>query len=282
LASRLQPEEAPIASGLLLFAFKNAEHAPCEESDIICELLNRSQNNPLEDLYGDEDPDSPPLELMQAEALEALIIPLLDAALTPHGFELVRRRTWVKSARAPIRHLFSLQVLKGLRVSPLWGLSLDYVPHLAGARLAWHRRPKSARYDLTDDPLDVEDIPLEKLQIDVWHGPAGVRDSAQTCTRNAVPRAMKFFQRAKTIQHVADLFEEIRKRPAIRFGFYNYLQQPLAYAFTLAKLGREAEARRELRHFIKFLNQELSNHPNRKRELARLESLFIDCLNRGK
>lgn len=40
--------------------------------------------------------------------------------------------------------------------------------------------------------------------------------------------------------------------PAARFGFENYVQAPIAYAFTLAAIGEETEAKKWLEEYLKF------------------------------
>lgn len=47
--------------------------------------------------------------------------------------------------------------MKGASYVPIWGISLDFVPHVAGNRLAWHRTDKSARMDLVYDPVDFDE-----------------------------------------------------------------------------------------------------------------------------
>jgi len=45
-------------------------------------------------------------------------------------------------------------------------------------------------------------------------------------------------------------FEAKKERPFVRFGFYNYVQGPLAYAFVLARVGRWADAEAEISRYL--------------------------------
>jgi hypothetical protein len=66
---------------------------------------------------------------------------------------------------------------------------------------------------------------------------------------------------------VLEAYEAKRRRPTHRFGFENYYQDMLGYAFTLARVGRMTEAE-------EWLNRSVSIHwpddADVSRELARL------------
>lgn len=79
----------------------------------------------------------------------------LGSELATHGFEAVAPRRWAPSTRAPIRDLIELQALKGASYCPMWGFSLDFVPHLTSSGdVRWHRTAKSARFDLVYRAMD--------------------------------------------------------------------------------------------------------------------------------
>jgi hypothetical protein len=86
--------------------------------------------------------------------LDAIFAETFGAALRADGFEQVDRRRWVRSTKQPIRELFSLLAMKGGYFSPCWGFSLDFVPHVSGSSVRWHRTAKVARFDLCYDPVD--------------------------------------------------------------------------------------------------------------------------------
>jgi hypothetical protein len=188
-----------------------------------------------------------------AARLDAIFATVFGGPLLNLEFEAVTPRKWVRSSKPAIRELFLIQTLKGASYSATWGFSLDYVPHLAGDKVAWHRTPKSALLDLRYDPIDYLDPstqPYDEWFIRSLHGEErAAADARRVCAR-AIPLATAFFD---PVQHVDDLrrsFKAQIDRPAVRFGFHNHIQQPLAYLFTLAKLGHRDEAEALLERYV--------------------------------
>lgn len=165
-----------------------------------------------------------------------------DPALRGVGFERVDRRRWVRSARLPIRDLFEIASLKSGTLTPIWGVSLDFVPHVAGGRdVRWHRTAKSARFDLRYDPVDY--LERNTPEAEAWSvfpasNPVGVvtRD-LQRLVALVVPEALRFWGALASVADLPRAFGEKQQRPTVRFGFENYVQEPLAEAFVLAALG---------------------------------------------
>src|SRR3712207_5104242 len=98
-------------------------------------------------------PDRIP-QFLPAATIDAIIHEIFDPKLATLAFERVAPRKWVRCTKTPIRELFAFNVMKGMSRSASWAFSLDFVPHLSGSSLAWHRTNKSARADLSDDPID--------------------------------------------------------------------------------------------------------------------------------
>ena len=94
------------------------------------------------------------------QEVQNIVTPLLTPLLEPLGFEPQKLLYWIRSDGAPIRQIFSLSKWKGGRIAPTWGVSMDFVPHLSGKKLKWHRTKKSAiydiRYDARDSDLDMK------------------------------------------------------------------------------------------------------------------------------
>ncbi len=193
-------------------------------------------------------------ELLPAKVIDEIVAPLLRAALEPHGFEAITPRKWVKSSSPPIRPIFELSAIgRGpSKLSPCWGFSLDYVPHVSGGSVRWHRTPKTARFDICNAAIDAPSELPGGSDILLVHGPAVVRFGAADLIPRAVARALEFWNLAASEADLPAVFEYLKRRPTERFGFYNYVQHPLAYAFTLARLGRRADAKRELKRFLDF------------------------------
>jgi hypothetical protein len=152
-----------------------------------------------------------------------------------------------------IRDMFQIQAIKGGQLSPRWGFSLVFVPHVKNGRLAWHRTVKSAQFDVIDDPLDLtlpETAP--SLLLSCNHGPETLHMQASTLAPFAIAQADRFWQRVSSLQDLRLVFFELKARTGIRFDFYSYISHPVAFAFTLAKLGERASGQEELPRFIHF------------------------------
>jgi len=168
------------------------------------------------------------------EEFLALVGAGFDEALKGHSFEKVSGRRWVRGAKQPIREIIDLQKINDLYVNPKWGFSFDYVPLVDGIEIKWHRTNRKANFDLTLDPVDMEDIR-------VWAiynipDPEMVKMAGKASALRAVSMAMSLFNRVQSVADLPALFEERLRQRNMRFGFFNYVQHPLAYAFTLAKL----------------------------------------------
>jgi hypothetical protein len=177
----------------------------------------------------------------------------LGSALSEKGFELVAPRRWVRSRRAPIRDLLEVQALKGMSYSPVWGFSLDFVPHVTtGGDTKWHRTPKSARLDLVYWPSDDVSLPSEARD---WSAspmatPEELQDDLARVTRMVMAQAIPFWERVRGIEDLPGLYREHRRRLSGGLSFANFPQQVLAEAFVLAKSGGDA-GRDELAEYIR-------------------------------
>jgi hypothetical protein len=167
------------------------------------------------------------------------------AVLQRAGFVTVGPRQWSRSRLSFARDVFELRPIKGASYVPRCGFSLPFVPHVQSGVLRWHRTPKSVVFDLT--------IPLADLQVAPSEPPLGqmgnpivMRELAEGQAPRNIAAAEKRWGSVSSLEELAAAFERERVRPSIGFSFYNFVQHPLAYAFTLAKLGREAEATAEL------------------------------------
>ena len=136
----------------------------------------------------------------------------------------------------------------------VWGWSLDYVPHIVGRRgLRWHRTAKSVRFDLRYDPIDY----VKSGGLLRWMVPFGLgtpveetHRRAQAVVSRALTEAPSLWDGVKSIADLPRAFQAKRDRPFTRFGFENYVQEPLAEAFTFAALG-QARARALLEAYVK-------------------------------
>jgi len=190
------------------------------------------------------------MDMVPADRFREILRDAFDAPLRARGFDAVKPDKWVRSTKAPMRELVTLYTLKSLSAVPCWGFSLDFVPHLVrGDEIRWHRSPRSALMDLAYDPLDYT------RDVDEWSVPRfgsvqGIQSRAEDIAARAISKADAFFARATTVEDVVALFEEMRTRPFVRFGFDNYPRNALAYAFTLASVGRWGAAGEWLQKYV--------------------------------
>lgn len=177
----------------------------------------------------------------------------LGSALASRGFDALGPRRWVRSRRAPIRDLVELQALKGTSYCPMWGLSLDFVPHVTSAgHVEWHRTAKSARFDLVYRPIDF--VPTRAESCDWSISPLATReeleDDLARVTRMVLAEALPFWERIRDIEDLPTIYREHRLRPSVGLPFASFPQQCLASAFVLAKCG-SGGAQTELAEYVR-------------------------------
>lgn len=183
-------------------------------------------------------------EIVRLEDIERILQPVVEAKLAPLGFECVKTLRWVRSADAPIRQVFGFLQWKGGKLAPRWGLSLDFVPHISGGRIKWHRTPKSAVFDLCVDARDrVLDMPYIQ-------GIDPISKIAGAVASEAITRARAFWDSARSIPDLLVAFDWLKRYLSTGLGFDNYVQHPIALAFVLALNGRVVEGQSELERFI--------------------------------
>jgi hypothetical protein len=181
--------------------------------------------------------------LTPSAEVDGIVSGIAEPLLMAGGFQTSARRRWARSY-PPIRHVFELAPMKGATFIPRWGLSLDFVPHVKGNELAWHRTDKSAVLDLVYDPVDFDAEWASSFAIYSLHGADRVRRDAERVLPAAVRKARAWLDGAQELASVLERAEWLRTadRPGRRFAFENYVQQPLAYAFLLARSGSRDQA----------------------------------------
>jgi len=185
-------------------------------------------------------------EMMTLEAAHRVISPSVEAALHSRGFEAVAPLKWVRFDGSPVRQMFAFPAWKGGVIAPRWGLSLDFVPHVTGSSVRWHRANKSAIFDLAVDARD------KSLDVSLIRGEQAAFQSSPAIVEKAVARADEFWRRVNSVDDVVGAFEWLRGYLSTTegLGFYNYVQHPVALAFVLARTGNLVGARQELDRFL--------------------------------
>ena len=201
---------------------------------------------------GPEAIDGWPDQIPIAEFNQA-VATTLGSALALHGFEAVAPRRWVRSARLPIRDVVELQALKGMSYCPMWGISLDFVPHVTSrGEVKWHRSAKGARFDLAYWPIDYASTPAEARD---WSAsPFATRDELKAdlarVTEMVVKEALLFLDDIGGPSDLPRVYREHRRRTPAGLPFGSFPQQCLAYAFVLATSG-DAEAQSALSEYVR-------------------------------
>jgi hypothetical protein len=184
------------------------------------------------------------IQIVTISEIHELLKAQISAALVPLGFEVRGPLAWVRSTDAPIRQMFELKQWKGGKLAPSWGLSLDFVPHVSGSSVKWHRTPKSAMLDFRIDARRREsDISY------IW-GPAKLVSEAPAALEAAFPRAKEWWASVPSVTELPLAFEQLKEYYSHGgLGFYAFTQHPIAYAFSLAKVGRLDEANIEIEKY---------------------------------
>ncbi|WP_206026467.1 hypothetical protein [Roseimicrobium sp. ORNL1] len=202
-------------------------------------------------------------DLLSATQRDTLCESVLRQHLPLLGLTEMESRVWVDGSAPPVRRMFELQLLKGAGLKAKWGFSLDFVPHLSGRRVSWHRSNKAAMLDVVVDPKDLG-------QPSYLFGSARLSSGLQKLIPEALTRAVATWAKGDTYQGMLDIIREIRECNSNCFGFYNYTQLPLAYIFLSAMTGELNAADEELERY-------LSLHHLKEGEDAKLRKLVRDC-----
>ncbi|MFT3996653.1 MAG: hypothetical protein QM667_04535 [Asticcacaulis sp.] len=185
---------------------------------------------------------TPPFEELTNARLHDLMHATVERLL-PEGFEAAGELKWVRDTYAPVRHVFGFTKYKGGILRPYWGLSLDFVPHVSGKQIRWHRSNATARPDLHVPPRD------PALSLPYIHGERPVRRGHPTVVTTAITRAEPFWSNATTIESLPQAIAGLRAYlHGADLGFYNYTQHALTAAFVHAQNGNLPEALSELAH----------------------------------
>jgi hypothetical protein len=198
--------------------------------------------------------------------IDSVLAETFDVAMTQANFAKVGRRKYVRKRFVSTRDTVLLHSNRASLVL-VWGFSFDFVPHISGRfteTVRWHRTDKSANPDLRYSGLGrLCSGPREPgATIDVWQGEASLRQQAEQSKVQLLPKAIAKLDSVRNIRDLRPLFEfEAREN-----YFFNFRQLVLAYAFYLAKVGDEGEARRYMSEWLKLSNQ----REETQRTLARL------------
>jgi hypothetical protein len=170
---------------------------------------------------------------------------ILDGELSPLGFERIRPRLWVESKHPPI---FEFQPIKGDVYSARWGFSLDFVPIQRAEKLAWKRTAKTARFDLSIDPIESEGRPREWCSVRRFIYPAKQYDwdKLVRTVKDTAKGARPDFNRVNSIEDIVAIFRERSTMKFKRFSLENYVQTHIAWGLSLIAIGEPDEGEKHL------------------------------------
>lgn len=191
------------------------------------------------------------MSVITASDLEPYIEREFGLRLAAEGFCQVAKRTWVRSAKLPIREIFRIYFL-GARYTPCWGISSGIVPALHGNGFRRQQTDKSAVMDLVIDPIDITgEVPKETFSFIPGLDMKVPKEEIKRCAKHFVPLALADFDRVKNLREFFLFFRERSKLKYRRFEFDMRLNHVLTLAFIELYEGRSDEGLRLVRAFCK-------------------------------
>lgn len=194
----------------------------------------------------------PEVDLLAAAERDAIVAKHLAKHLPSLGLGQISPRSWIDGSKPPARRMFEIVLVKGQGMKTRWGFSLDFVPHITGwnlppastRKIGWHRTDKNAMLDVIVDPCDLP-------HFSSLFGADRLDGELESYLPAAVERACETWRRGETWHGMLQIVQEIRERKVNCFGFCNYTQLPLAFAFLSAKIGDLAAAEAELEAYAR-------------------------------
>jgi hypothetical protein len=184
------------------------------------------------------------VDILSAADRDSIVDDHMRDYLESVGLSRIAPRRWIDGTVPPARRLFEFQLLKGAGLKACWGFSLDFVPHIAGGRVTWHRSDKAAKLDVIVDPRM---LPQPSF---LW-GANKLKEDLAAMAPAAVAAAKRDWQRGTTYEGMLQIIRDIRDQHTNCFDYHNYTQLPLAFAYLAAKVGEPEAAKQELDQYIK-------------------------------
>lgn len=188
-------------------------------------------------------------EVCSPEVIDATLAEVFDAPLAGVSFRKVRARLYVRSRVQYINDFIEFWRDK-LNLNFLWGLSLNFVPHITSGveNVRWHRTPKSVYRDLSYSGFGRK--PQLGWSIQTTLGEDELRRTALLTRSEMLPRAMRFFESINRFRDLEAIFKDQQIPNEYGFTFDMKTQVSLAYSFYLAKSGQEQKAREYMSRWL--------------------------------
>ena len=176
--------------------------------------------------------------------MENIFAQTFGSRVTFCGFERVAPRRWVRDTNKGFKYLFQLATgNSGFSYAPCGAISIDFVPRIVAGRVKLQPKPKHAAVHVPFKHGNWWSIDKRR---------EGLREKIDAIAAEAVPQITPWFE---SLRSLPDILLEIESRRSksmnLDFDFYCYPVLALSYAFLLARLGHENEAKKE---FVRALN----------------------------
>jgi hypothetical protein len=204
------------------------------------------------------------IQFHSSAEMEKLFLKHFAPALEAKGFDYVGKCRWVRETGKGFKHLFYLYPWRpGMDFIPHGGISLDFVPRLETGIIRMRREPKYARVHVS---IGRE---FSESHSNGWWISRQKDKAESNCVavaEKSIPAIELVLKPLNSLQSVLDLL--LQKKNADGESFYCFPETSLAYAFTLAKLGKTEDAVKELERVINSYDEE--THTPIKQIFARI------------
>lgn len=197
---------------------------------------------------------------LSASSLYRIVADTFGPPLAGAGFTQIDRRTWLRRSKHRIREILCFTPPGTyLGVTPMWGFSLDDVPHASyrsNYEVHWNAADTDWSFDLIYDPLSHDWHEAQaRWSIPKFAEPSAAGQAAETVARWTIESTTRFFASVTTYSDLPAAFEAKRFSMQNRWGSATLAKllpdEQLAYAFVLRRLDRRDEGRAWLEAFIK-------------------------------
>jgi hypothetical protein len=206
--------------------------------------------------------------------VDRIVGEVFDPRLLALGFQRATPRKYVRR-RVPHTYDVIERLSQTVSLRLIWGLSLDFVPHVGGRQsetVRWHRTARSANPDLRYSETDCMREMRNQYTISTTYGEHVLRQKALEAISALLPRALQLFDSVTGLGTLVELFL-LKEQDALRgWDIFNTPQVALAYAFYLAKVGRGIRARSYVSECLKRAHWRLETN-------ERLTELFEDAVS---
>jgi hypothetical protein len=182
-------------------------------------------------------------DLLSAARRDSIVASELRKYLPALGLYEISPRRWVDGSRPPVRRLFELSLIRCSMMTPYWGFSLDFMPHISGGALRWHRSDKAARFDVFINPIGI-------LTPSFLSGAQQLTDDLRKLLPEIVPAIQNTWLRGSSYVGMLEIIEDLRWHGGNYYNYESCPQLSLARAFLTAKSGDVASARRRLKEYV--------------------------------